>query len=346
MDNNEKEKYLDKLINDAITKNNKYISFPISSFYKYRKANEDNINAFENDKAWFSNEWEDKTDLSVSFSLEEEANYLYNNFNYFVKTLAEEFAERFFGERKFEYNFHLSQSKINYMININDDLDISDILRMSNYSIDSELAKDLKKRFNSFLKIIKSKEMEDKFNSFIKINNIRYDYLFYCLTEEYDNGSLWDNYADGGNGFCIGYKFNISKKEDKEILKNMIPILYNKKDNYYISELVKGIVNEYLAGNDIKEYINNEVIFLLKNLFTKDINYNNEKEWKVIQKKQDEKNGCLLDFNFAVEIYLGDKLSEEYKERLIRIAKKKNIKIYERKLNITKSKYLYDEIIY
>ena len=58
----------------------------------------------------------------------------------------------------------------------------------------------------------------------------------------------------------------------------------------------------------------------------------------------DKVSSNLIDFDFAETIYLGENISDYWKQRLIKIAKNLNLKIYQRKLDRFKSNWLYEEI--
>lgn len=56
-------------------------------------------------------------------------------------------------------------------------------------------------------------------------------------------------------------------------------------------------------------------------------------------------DGNLQQFPFIKSIILGERISDEYANRLIEISKRKKIPVYKRKLNKSKSKIITERIL-
>lgn len=77
-------------------------------------------------------------------------------------------------------------------------------------------------------------------------------------------------------------------------------------------------------------------------LNTKTLQWIGEEEWRFgIPKIQAESN--VVPFDFAESLYLGENIEEEWKEKLLEIAKEQGLLVYQRKLDSTKSKWIYEK---
>lgn len=74
--------------------------------------------------------------------------------------------------------------------------------------------------------------------------------LIYCMTERYDNHTLWENYAQNYTGFCIEYCFrDLDGREfdDYESLVYMLPITYRKEKPYFdIVRFMDGAYRQFI----------------------------------------------------------------------------------------------------
>ena len=91
------------------------------------------------------------------------------------------------------------------------------------------------------------------------------------------------------------------------------------------------------------DLVNQESESLYVALHTKTLQWIGEEEWRFIIPIDQAKYNAIP-FDFAKSIYLGENIEPEWKERLISIAKEQNLKIYQRQLNRTKSKWIYSEV--
>ena len=68
-----------------------------SRLYKYRKCNNNNLNALKNKKAWFSkpSTWNDKIDVTVTYNLEKDLKYIEQNFDEYVLSFAFSFINKY-----------------------------------------------------------------------------------------------------------------------------------------------------------------------------------------------------------------------------------------------------------
>ena len=66
-----------------------------------------------------------------------------------------------------------------------------------------------------------------------------------------------------------------------------------------------------------------------------------EQEWRFsIPRQQAESNA--VSFDFAESIYLGEKIEDEWKDKILEIARDQGLVVYQRDLDSTKSKWIYE----
>lgn len=165
----------------------------------------------------------------------------------------------------------------------------------------------------------------------------------YSVSETYTNNHQWAIYAADGTGFCIGY--NIKPKNDRErsLIPNLLPIYYGEKTEMRLTRMLDETLEYVVRPEMLNDLVNQESEHLYVSLHTKDHEWNGEQEWRFcIPSFQSNTN--LIDFDFVESIYLGESISDEWKDKLIEIAKEQKLKVYQRKLDGTKSKWLYEEI--
>lgn len=151
---------------------------------------------------------------------------------------------------------------------------------------------------------------------------------------------MWGHYTDSHKGFCVEYDFsnylirlkenNINKLETA-ILNCIFPCLY-KSVPVFLSPLIfyKIALKKHLT--------NHQTVLLEKSIINshiyKSTSWSYEKEWRIIM--PDEISSIwnyLLPFPYIKSIYLGVNMKKDDKEYLYKIGKRKNIEIYDAKLN-------------
>ena len=138
-----------------------------------------------------------------------------------------------------------------------------------------------------------------------------------CFSERNDSIPMWAHYADQHKGFCIEYDIYNQTKKSIEFL---FPIIYTDKITDVTKELSKGIL-----GWGIKPTI----------FKSRDWSY--EKEWRYIVSTPPDPpyKGAYLKFFPIKGIYLGTKIEDEHKDKLVEIAAAKNIPIYKMRMSDT-----------
>ena len=176
-----------------------------------------------------------------------------------------------------------------------------------------------------------------------KLKDVREKNKVFCLSEDYDNDAMWSLYAGGHKGFCIEY--NIEKVFEQNYNSSMLyylwPVIYKKNKTFDMFEFFKPILQN-IFNIPITEELNKEQQILLnQNLFTKSYSWRWQNEWRFFLNEVDNK----VDFPLISAIYIGDKMSEYNKKRILNISQKYKYKVYQQQINRIGSDYEY-KLIY
>lgn len=175
------------------------------------------------------------------------------------------------------------------------------------------------------------KELEMQFiNDLLpKIKELRNKALVSCFSERNDSILMWGHYADKHKGVCIGYK----KPE-----QYFYDIEYSfKRVKFPLYEL-SCIIASYLILDEIPVFNCEEILKKgLKPFLTKSKEWEYEKEVRCLFSLNDKKKFKNIDEgrylykmpSEVVEIYLGCKVTDEQKNRLLEIIKDKKVKMYQ-----------------
>jgi len=308
--------------------------------YKYRRPSHNSFDNFEKDQAWFSlpSKFDDTIDTSINNDIETEIKKINHNYGLKVKELAKDFA-------------HLFVKKLGCSI---DEKMIEEVLPFfkSDLSMNrAEVTNYLNKKYRKgkIDKIINQLEVEltkakqnikiksalvNIITSYIKTNEIIQNKIYsFSLSEKPDIQAMWSYLADESKGFCIEYEFPENDLLGRRMLLNMLPVYYGKRDPVSFLEIIGKCIKsgELKSGTMFKETQK----WLLSES-TKDKSYSFQKEWRISFSGQ--LRGNVQRFPFAKSIIIGERMENEYKDKLIEAAKKKKIAIYQRELNITSSK--------
>lgn len=179
------------------------------------------------------------------------------------------------------------------------------------------------------------------------------DESFICsFTELYSNLSMWENYADNYSGFCVGYELkgvNIDYLHNPLIracMMQIFPAIYNDKKPKYSGYSLLIQQNEDLykkaMNKNYKEFDYLWCYYIMIAMLYKNENYSWEKEWRIVLSNLDEQ---IVFFPFAIRLYLGKDIEEKNKERLMKIAKKNNLSVYQQRLDDVQGEYVYELVI-
>lgn len=157
-----------------------------------------------------------------------------------------------------------------------------------------------------------------------------------CFTERMDSHLMWSHYANEHNGFCLEYDFynhDVDLSNINFAQEMLFPVIYSNKRPQYI-ELVlnnNAVQNYEKTGHYGKDFIRD----ILYTMLTKSQEWSYEKEWRIIGANIGDR---LIPNIPAKKLYLGARMEDKFKLKLIKIAKKKNIPVYQMALSPDKFK--------
>lgn len=319
--------------------------------YKYRVCNENNLNMIRNRTAWFScpSTWNDPIDVTVSYDLEKDSKMLKEKEDELAAKMAltfiNKYIESFCEQKKFVtaeevkkvyYGAFEGESGINP----------KRIIFYLTPIVGEKPAKQIAvKTQEAFSMVNTPKFREQVFGGLEKMmhfNDIRNTMRRYSLSETYENNHQWAMYADGGKGFCIGYHIKPKTEREWSLIPNLLPIYYGDKRPLMITRMLDEALEYVVCPETLQDLINQEAESLYISLNTKTLQWIGEEEWRFgIPKIQAVSN--VVPFDFAESLYLGENIEEEWKEKLLEIAKEQGLLVYQRKLDSTNSKWIYEK---
>lgn len=321
--------------------------------FKYRECNENNFNALENQEVWLSSaeNFVDPYDCRLPFSIKELPNKKINKLmKWFVFT---DYIVGYNRENLKKYNAVTPQEarKIMFSRCYNDELYPRgrEIVKFIKKNYSREEHDDMAQKFLVFDQCISRRGRGARLREWFRndaeigcqetIELHRKNEYACSLTETNDNPKMWEEYADGYKGYCICFDFSKGIRKDLlnssghvAALKAIFPIFYRKKRPKFDS--FKFLIKQYQQDfyeeeGEFWEPATSEILSL--QMLFKHPMYSNEKEWRILV--GGEVPG-LFWFPFFSSLYLGKDISNENKERLLEIAKKLNLSVYQQKVNV------------
>lgn len=315
------------------------------SLFKYRKANDLNINNLENDIAWFSKpaEFGDTVDFTLNTDIESELGDFEKHPQEYTKRIAIAFINNWlaqYGQTVDEKMVDMVLPLFNENGEVSED-DAKSFLddKMPEYSSDV-----YSKKLCEATQLPNQQPTKDAIEGFLKTyldfnNRLRNESYVFCLAEEGTNQAMWETYAEGATGFCIEYQIPNDTFLGQRMLMNLLPIYYGEKEPIkFFDILVKGLnVKNQVNGISYEDY---EKWFLSS--YAKDPSYSFQKEWRIVFTK--DMGGNKQSFPFVKSIILGEKMTNEYRSQLIELAKRKGFEVYQRKPNASGAKIIVTKI--
>ncbi len=195
-------------------------------------------------------------------------------------------------------------------------------------SLNKKEKKDINKKIISPLKSLE--EQSEITRSHLYGSN-RENIKVCCLTESFDNKTMWENYAGQYSGFVIEYsKPDITFLTEKEIdiLTSLFPVSYFKSmPSVDTSPLFLDALNDNSLSSDSRAALVN----VLKQALIKSDSYSGEREWRLIRNK-DEKGE--FSFPYATAVYTGYKIKKTHYSKLKKMCREKQLILF---------RQLYDE---
>lgn len=155
------------------------------------------------------------------------------------------------------------------------------------------------------------------------------------------NFLMWNHYSCNHKGFCIKYDLEevLTKIANKGIM--LSPVIYHEKPYNLTCDLLLYLYKESLRKSNIVQH--NEIVqspnIMFKTVLIKYEQWKYEQEWRLISNKEyADKNEQKFHIPKPKAIYLGAKIKSENRDKIIKIAKNKKIKVYQMEFS-KKDKY-------
>ena len=144
-------------------------------------------------------------------------------------------------------------------------------------------------------------------------------FLVGCLCTSYKNRLMWSHYADSHKGFCIEYDF--SEPEDEILQKLPLPVVYSEK---------RPSVPWKAAIDNSEENMEEAYAEIMMGLLTKDKEWEYENEWRILIGGTEDSELVMPKVSC---IYLGASIEKENRDKVIAIAKERNIPVKQMKVD-------------
>ncbi len=222
---------------------------------------------------------------------------------------------------------------------------IHDISKLYVKKIYPNYKKNLEK-YNGLVNNLENKIMDSHLN----LEKIKNHIYLTCFSEINDSILMWSHYTHNHEGICIEYNFK-ELNFNNPLTRYTFPVIYS--DNVLdfgeflpnSNKEFENIMEKYMDGinpNDISDGLvlpemsnnrNNMAIFAVALNKSKDWDY--EKEWRYILLHKTALNPPkFIDVPKPKAIFLGAKINDINKEKIIEIGKKRNINVYQMKLKL------------
>lgn len=318
------------------------------TLYKYRKPTEYAFQNFEKDEAWFSHpsDFDETTDSTINNNIEEEIKEFKENPYKSVRELASSFAAAISKKQGFSVEEKQFDDALKLFYK-NGKLNESGFRFYLYKKYDKESAerilKVVKEKIGDFTKSQKTiKTIKKSLDMYCGLNDeISSRVYTFSLAEKSDSQLMWSTYGDESRGFCIEYEFPCDTVLGKRMLMNLLPIFYGNKPLIKFFEIIikrSQCSKNTVAGMDFDDF---QTIFL--STFTKDADCEAQREWRITFNNRF--GDSLREFPFIKSVILGERMNDEHKERILKAAQEKNIPVYERQPNYTKSAIIVKRIL-
>ena len=170
------------------------------------------------------------------------------------------------------------------------------------------------------------KELESEWMSFKK------EIAVCCFTEELDNFLMWSHYANCYNGICLEYNV----EEIKKMKYFLSPIKYTNK-------LIRA--RDYINKEDFKRNSSNRLLkAAIVSVLSKQSQWEYENEWRIVN-ILNENNSSLIQMPTPKKVYIGFKVDNSIKEKIIGSCKKLKIEnVYETRISTNEYKLVHNPI--
>lgn len=144
------------------------------------------------------------------------------------------------------------------------------------------------------------------------------------FSEVNDSILMWSHYASNHSGFCIEYDIKSLTIED-DVTQNLFPVIYT-------SDIFDA--TEYMIESH-KKSDSNDKYMTLSTIYKANI-WSYEKEWRLVL---NDNHSDFFKMPKPKAIYLGSKISDSNKEKILAICEKKDIDVYQMSMEISKFEF-------
>ncbi|MED4797332.1 DUF2971 domain-containing protein, partial [Priestia megaterium] len=277
----------------------KHENIPLS-LYKYRSVSKYSLENLEESSLWINSadQMNDPYDSSLTINHQSYTDYMIKRF---IITYLKD-VEFQTDVSKYEEIESKSFNEIyNYLSHDNNGKELAELIPI------------LQKRAQKFARDSKLTEsMMERYQKAIFIS---------CFSERNDSMLMWSHYTNNHKGFCLEYNFK-RHEIDPFLSEILYPVLYSEE----MLDTTKHLIQLYQNRE------NHNVYSFIHSTIVKSIEWSYEKEWRLATIFTDRNHGFNMPFFQPEAIYLGAKISNDDKQKLLDIATLKNIDVYQMKL--------------
>lgn len=164
-----------------------------------------------------------------------------------------------------------------------------------------------------------------------RTNEFRDELRCVCLSEDVGNSLMWGLYADSGKGIAVEYeldprdlKCHCEQKCENCMCATLAPVQYgDRPDMSWLAHVLGGsaALSDYPEGTTY--------LYLVNTTFKKTKQWEHEKEWRVACGTCEKADGPKYLTARAKAIYLGQKIEEEVRQKVIEVARDTGTPLYE-----------------
>ncbi len=328
-----------------------YISNHIpKKLYRYRRCDENSLNAFLNDQLWFStgSKMNDDYDSMLYYDKKAIKNEIANIFdeNGNIKM--------YVGLQK-----NLPEAIKSILAIVGNDNLPAFLEKFKMYT--PEQIKEISKKIHNWI-INSNRDLENEITTRVQKKT-----KFACFSERIDSPLMWGHYAASSTGFALEYDFQNSNttncpqcsKLGKECFApyngTILPVIYTNK-RFDATQAYSYILRSFLLDEllmpmfgtvniNFKEQLLGPIDSLIwdRIIIHKAKEWEEEKEWRIIYTKPNDSNFLQMDSGFVIKrptaIYLGSKISQANQKFLIDVAREKGYNIYKESVSTQNRTY-------
>lgn len=285
----------------------KYKNMP-SSLYKYRIVNDYTLNNLLNNTIWFNKAYNFNDPYDCGLTINQEL------------IVSERLKRKLLKEFSEKYDVDVSGIKNLQTMSYRDLLSFF----LYYYSEYSNIPEEVPKIVDDYISGFDS--LHQRYVE--KMNSLYQQSIFIaCFSEVNDSILMWSHYASNHSGICIEYDFK-QCGENHELTKSLYPVNYSSR----IFDMTNYEKNK------------NAVDISVLAAVTKSKDWSYEKEWRLVFTLNSESgpfNGGIVS---PTTIYLGTKINDTDKEKILEIADDNNIPV--KQMYLSREEYkLYSETI-